>query len=140
MRKGITPIISIIILLLITVALAGAAWTFLQGFIFPQISKSFLVPDGGSFCSAGRIQVYLVNTGYQSDLTSTDIIVHEINGQDADFSIDFVNDGIPISESGLVIDDSTDANNGGQPWESGTYHTVSIGTTSSIQQLSVFCP
>jgi flagellin-like protein len=32
MRKGITPIIAIIILLLITISLAAAAWTFLTGY------------------------------------------------------------------------------------------------------------
>lgn len=81
MRKGITPIIAIIILLLITIALAGAAWSYLQNFLFSQISKSFIIPSGGAFCENGIIKIYLLNTGYQSVLMSpNDFIMAEVDG------------------------------------------------------------
>ena len=138
MRKGITPIISIIILLLITVALAGAAWSFLQGFLYPQIQKTFLVPTGGSFCSkvAGfnTIKVYVLNVGYQSGIGSTDFIIKQIDGNDV-----LIDTSFPISlatgSSALAINN----NNGGAGWSSG-YHTLDLGTQSSVQHLSVFCP
>ena len=79
--KGITPIISIIILLLITVALAGAAWSFIQGIFFPQVSKAFIISPGAAFCTAGIISVFVLNTGYQTDiLTPNDWIVAEVGG------------------------------------------------------------
>ena len=38
--KGLTPIIAIIILLLITVALAGSAWMYMQNYMFGIIGRS----------------------------------------------------------------------------------------------------
>jgi len=64
MRKGITPIISTIVLLLITVALAGAAWVYIGGFMGTYTEKSFTIPTGGAYCdNAGTIHVRVVNTG-----------------------------------------------------------------------------
>jgi flagellin-like protein len=40
MRKGITPIIAIIVLLLITVALAGATWTYLSAYWVGIVGQS----------------------------------------------------------------------------------------------------
>jgi len=61
--KGITPIISIIILLLITIALAGVAYTFLMGQMFTRISGSFDIPPGGAYCTNNAITVQIINTG-----------------------------------------------------------------------------
>ena len=80
MKKGITPIIAIIVLLLITIALAGVAWTYLQGFLTSQISKTFTVPGGGAFCASGINSIYALNTGYQSSLTTSDFIIAVIDG------------------------------------------------------------
>jgi len=44
-RKGITPVISIIILLLIAIALAGAAWTFMGGLAGSFMKGSLMVVD-----------------------------------------------------------------------------------------------
>lgn len=64
MKKGITPIISIIILLLITVALAGVAWTYLSGWLSLQTEKSFIIPAGGTWCDGGgEFHVRVLNTG-----------------------------------------------------------------------------
>jgi len=45
MKKGITPIIAVIILLLITVALAGMAWAFLSGYFTGLTGKTIAVVD-----------------------------------------------------------------------------------------------
>ena len=45
MRKGITPVISIIILLLITISLAGAGWTYMSGYYEAMTAKSFSIVD-----------------------------------------------------------------------------------------------
>lgn len=149
MKKGITPIISIIILLLITVALAGAAWTFLQGFIYPQITKSFLIPSGGSFCAGKNITVYVINTGYQSTLDSPqDWVLAQVDGNDIslncasnpnDPACGLLTTSLQQGESKRVVYwDCDPAGNTGQ-CVSG-YHTVDLGTVSAVQHLSVFCP
>lgn len=151
MRKGITPIISIIILLLITVALAGAAYSFLQGLFTPQISKSFLIPTGGAYCSSGKIIVYVVNTGYQSTMTGADFNLIAIDGNlipsDGAFS------PIQTGQSGKILDFtcSTGQDSLGAtaacgsnccdigPGDYSGHHIIDMGTVSSVQHLSVFC-
>ncbi len=61
MKKGITPIIAIIILLLITIGLAATAWTYLSGFM-AGYTKSLTLVD--SYCTGGTTSnVILRNTG-----------------------------------------------------------------------------
>jgi len=62
MKKGITPIIAVIILLLITVALAGMAWAFLQGYFGTLTTKNIIA--AGGYCTAGtQANVIIKNTG-----------------------------------------------------------------------------
>ena len=64
MRKGITPVIAIIVLLLITVALAGAAWNYLYAYWITVVGKTIQLMD--SYCIAGNEAIILVrNTGTQ---------------------------------------------------------------------------
>ena len=79
MRKGITPVIAIIVLLFITIALAGAAWTYMQGFMFGQITKTFNIPPNGIYCQGGTITVITQNTGYQTTLAAEDFIVKSLS-------------------------------------------------------------
>jgi flagellin-like protein len=65
MKKGITPIIAVIILLLITVALAGMAWSFMSGYVTTMTGKSVQVID--NYCTAGRNAVIVIsNVGTES--------------------------------------------------------------------------
>jgi flagellin-like protein len=65
MKKGITPIIAVIILLLITVALAGLAWTFLSGYFTGLTGKTIQVSD--FFCMGGvNAQITITNTGTET--------------------------------------------------------------------------
>jgi flagellin-like protein len=57
--KGITPIISIIVLLLITVSLAGAAYVFLGGYMTGLTGKSIQVSNPGA-CAGGTSAVITV--------------------------------------------------------------------------------
>ncbi len=73
MRKGITPIIAIIVLLLITVALAGAAWTYLSTYMSGLTGQSVEVRD--YFCVGGDMAVILIaNTG-TIDLQTSEIAI-----------------------------------------------------------------
>jgi len=154
-RKGITPIISVVILLLITIALAGAAWTFLQGVLLAQISNAFSVPTGGAFCTegsgsnGGTINVYALNIG-TSPLKKSDFVITSItNTNDDIISIDNTSatesdvDQVlaggftsisPQKSSQLIGYTCTGA--AGCP--SGGY-TVILGTNSGTQQFQVVC-
>jgi len=64
MKKGITPIIAIIILLLITIGLAATAWTYLSGFL-GTYTKSLTLVD--SYCIAGiNSTVIMRNSGTEA--------------------------------------------------------------------------
>ncbi len=77
MRKGITPIIAIIVLLLITVALAGAAWTYLSTYMSGLTGQSVEVRD--YFCTGGSTATIIVaNTG-TLDIPVGDVTVIDVS-------------------------------------------------------------
>ena len=75
--KGITPIIAIIVLLLITVALAGVAYSYLNSYMTGLTSKSIEVRD--SFCVSGDTAIIIVanvgTTPIDVDETEGDILI-----------------------------------------------------------------
>jgi len=81
MRKGITPIIAIIVLLLITVALAGAAWTYLSTYMSGLTGQSVELRD--YFCTGGSTaNIIIANTG-TLDIAVSDIsIIDTSSGND----------------------------------------------------------
>jgi flagellin-like protein len=77
MRKGITPIIAIIVLLLITVALAGAAWTYLSTYMSGLTGQSVEVRD--YFCvGTDQAVILIANTG-TIDIPTSDITIVDMN-------------------------------------------------------------
>ena len=70
MRKAITPVISIIILLLITISLAGMGWTYMSGYYEAMTSKTIKLVEG----SARGNEVMILNIG-TSEITGDDITV-----------------------------------------------------------------
>ena len=79
MRKGITPIIAIIVLLLITVALAGTAWTYLSGYMNTLTGYSYEVSD--RFCTGTTTAVIMLrNSGTLSIDTSELIVIDSSTG------------------------------------------------------------
>lgn len=72
--KGISPIISIIILLLITVSLAASAWTYISGYWGGLVSTG--VEVSSTICSSGtsvRIYVHNIGTSNMNMISSMDI-------------------------------------------------------------------
>lgn len=64
MKKGITPIIAIIILLLITIGLAATAWTYLSGFL-SGYTRSLSLID--SYCTgSSTANIILRNSGTEA--------------------------------------------------------------------------
>ena len=140
-RKGITPIIAIIILLLITVALAGTAMSYLQGYLFQTITKNFAVPAGGAFCENGQVKVYITNTGYQSDITSpTDFTVAAVDGVDLLGTQNLSAVVLKPGGSGLVVNYNCSAYCGLGGASVSGYHSVDLGTASTVLHPRVFCP
>ncbi len=137
MRKATTPIISIIILLLITVALAGAAFTFIQSYLFTYTCSNFSMDDGMVvFCmSTGTenvISAQVTNTEQQS-LSNADFSVVQIDGVNTTASL-----SAPLQpgEAGILIE-ADDC--GGSGCTSGA-HTVSVGTAAGVTTVNVHCP
>jgi len=77
--KGITPIIAIIVLLLITVALAGVAYSYLNSYMTGLTSKSIEVRD--AFCvGGGTATVIIANVGTTAIATSEITILDSATG------------------------------------------------------------
>lgn len=148
MRKGITPVITIIILVFIAIAMVGSFWTFSQTWITGMTSKTFEIPPGGAFCESGLVKVYLLNTA-QGALTPGDIVLAQVNGLTANQGLIY---GLPISQgkTGLVINHTCvgtpdfvsgcTVSAGMGCCKGSTYYSVRIGTSSNFKTESVFCP
>lgn len=138
MKKGITPIISIIILLLITIALAGVAYTFLMGQLFTRIGGSFDVPTGGAFCTNNLITIQVSNTGTadlhsDSNPANNDFITAQVDGVDVTTSLETTT--IPPGQGGTILrnyDCTTSCASGP--------HTIDLGTESLVLHPTVYCP
>jgi len=126
MKKGITPIIAIIVLLFITIALAGTAWTFLSGYLQTFTAKTFVVVTGSAYCTDDQIVFYIVNQG-MSKLTDSDFIVKNVQ-PGGSFQ------PIPDIEPGKTgqINVSCDVNCSG-------VYTIRIGTSAGVQTFTVQC-
>jgi len=77
MKLGITPIISIIIMLGIAVALSGLAWSVLSGYTTSYTSKLIDIAPGTSFCRDGVVTVLIRNSGTTPVTASTSLIQNE---------------------------------------------------------------
>jgi flagellin-like protein len=83
MRKGVTPIIAIIVLLLITVALAGATWTYLSAYWTGIVGKNVQVMD--AYCISGNTGVILIrNTGTNVIETGEIAVINTTSGDAAE--------------------------------------------------------
>jgi len=128
--KGITPIISIIILLLITIAMAATAYSYLSGYLFGQISGSFSIPANGAFCSGGTISVIVRNDAPDGNLTYSDLTIVEIDGTTPQSGITTTLNLAP-GQSGRLLQ---------VPGQSTRNHEVVIGTGSNVIRQNVYCP
>ncbi len=80
-KKGITPVIALVMLLLITVGITGVSYTWFGGLVSSQTKKPISIPPGGAYCSDGDIKIYALNNG-DTTLTASDIIVAQVDGVD----------------------------------------------------------
>jgi flagellin-like protein len=138
MKKGITPIIAIIILLLITMALAATAWMFLSGFLNTLTGQSFILPANSAGCSAaGTISVYMTNTGQNTVIPNTDIDMTLYDGSSCTttscgpVTMTYGTTPILAGELDLALT-ITNATTGS--------HTIIVGIAANTGQADVICP
>ena len=85
--KGVSAIIATILLLMITIALAGTAYTYMSGMISGRTSKTISILDVS--CSGSTITIVLSNDGTTSidgdSSGGSDIKVFINNNEDTDF-------------------------------------------------------
>jgi len=102
--KGITPIIATIVLLLITVALAGAAWNYLWQYWNSIVGKQIEMTD--AFCVGGdQAVVFIRNSGTNPFSPATEITVADATTGTAYTAAQVTwsyADGTPIGASGLA--------------------------------------
>jgi flagellin-like protein len=137
MKKGITPVISTILLLVITIALVGIAVTYFQTVMVGPIGKSFEIPTGGSYCQNGVIKIYIRNTAYQSSLAPGDFIISDVNGNVTSLY------GLPLPEgqATLLVNHTCCGNPAATQGCCGTgYYTVNLGTSSMAVHPRIYCP
>ncbi|MBI4177028.1 MAG: hypothetical protein HY516_01540 [Candidatus Aenigmarchaeota archaeon] len=94
MTKGITPVIALVMLMLITVGVVGLAYAWFSGLTSSQTEKGISIPPGGAYCYiapaatiAGAktdavISVLIQNNGATSSITRSDIVAARIDGSD----------------------------------------------------------
>jgi len=128
--KGITPVIALVMLMLITVGMVGIAYAWFSGLLITQTEKGISIPPGGAFCSGSKISVLIQNNGATSTLSETDVIIAQIDGTDATKSALSLAPGA----GGLIVS----AYDCGGTCSSGT-HSVRIGTRTGVVESSAFC-
>jgi FlaG/FlaF family flagellin (archaellin) len=64
MKKGITPVVAVVLLLIIAVAVVGLAYSFISGFFSATTGKAAVVVGAGRCDSAsGQVTITMTNTG-----------------------------------------------------------------------------
>jgi len=105
--KGITPIISVIILLLITVGLAAAAWTYMSNYFTTLTAKVVEIPT--QKCPNGENVMSIIhNIGTQSINIRSDIVIMSGDASLGDTQLDWCE----LNESTCTTE-KTSINSGG---------------------------
>ncbi len=79
--KAITPVISLIMLMLITVGIVGVSYAWFSGLATSSMQKAISIPPGGAYCLNGEIKTYILNNG-DTAITTQDILVAQVDGVD----------------------------------------------------------
>ena len=98
--KAITPVIATIVLLLITVAIAGSAWTYISGYWTGTTGKQIEVTD--SFCvGTNQAKILVRNIGTDALNTADVKILNRSSGTDLTGDIQWASD---VADSSLVLE------------------------------------
>ena len=64
--KGVSAVIATIMMLVITIALAGVAYLYISGMFNTQIARTIGIEESATFCNSTGIYLYVENHGTQS--------------------------------------------------------------------------
>ena len=68
--KGISAVIATIMMLVITIALAGVAYLYISGIFTQQTGRIVALDESATFCNTTGVFLYVKNTGTQAFLKS----------------------------------------------------------------------
>ncbi|MFH0890362.1 MAG: hypothetical protein V1836_04480 [Candidatus Aenigmatarchaeota archaeon] len=128
--KAITPVISLIMLMLITVGIVGIAYVWFSGILAGSSEKAIAIPSGGVYCNLGSMSVTILNLGSISSITNADIKILRIDGVDL----------TPVAFTflpGVAGAINTPYRCGGTC--AGASHDVVVGTSANIIQTRAIC-
>ena len=129
MRKGVSAIIATILLLMITIGLAGMAYVFMSGMMTGRTSKTITVLDAS--CTSASILVVLSNDGTETITYANDIKIFVSNNQDTSVTYNPVTSLSPHASA--VI---TGINQG---VVAGNSYTVLVVSPSNAVKQVVYC-
>jgi flagellin-like protein len=125
--KGVSAIIATILMLIITIGLAGTAYIYISGVMTGRTAKTISLLDAS--CSGGDITVVLSNDG-TTDITATDLGIW-VDGADA--SGDCNEDQAVVAHTTAVIlcSPSTAYGSGG--------HEVLVTSPTNSGRITAYC-
>ena len=129
MNKGISAIIATILLLLITIALAGTAYVFTSGFLEGRTEKAISVLSAE--CIGDDIAVVISNDGLESLSTSELTFIVDSNDRSTNFRNGFSVGTISPHQTAFAIDNATNYGSG--------VHNLLITSPSNTEQRQVYC-
>jgi len=100
MKKGISTIIAVILMLIITIALAGTAYMFISGMIGTRISQTI---SADISCVNGKIVLIVYNQGtdmINNTATTKELKIYINNADRTDF---FEENGVPNAKTYGII-------------------------------------
>jgi len=108
--KAITPIIAIIVLLLITVAISGAAWTYISGYWSGTVDKQVEVTD--AFCvGTNQAKIIVKNIGTSPMSTGDITIINRTSGADLTENVIWASE-VALPDSGMFMHMAFDEGSG----------------------------
>ena len=144
MRKGVSAIIATILLLMITIGLAGMAYVFMSGMMTGRTSKTITVLDASCSgdSSTKKITIVVSNDG-------TDTITMTAGSGDLKIFVDNTDDTADFDENGVAADTTYDvsshrtvtlvSDNGAGYYTASAAHTVLVVSPSNAIKQVVYC-
>ncbi len=74
--KGVSTVIATLLMLIITIALAGLAYSYISGLFSAKTGKIIEIDAGGTFCSGTTVTVYVKNEG-TIDFTANNVNIQK---------------------------------------------------------------
>jgi flagellin-like protein len=129
MKKGISAIIATILLLLITIALAGTAYMFTSGFLEGRTKKSISVLTAE--CVGDDITVVVSNDGLEDVSVSELSFIIDSTDRSTNFRNGFSTSTINPHQTAVGIDNTTSYGSG--------VHNILVTSPSNTAQIQVYC-